>query len=389
MKRTLSLLIVALLFTGCASSSRLLRRGNYDAAIERSVRKLHRKPDNHQEILVLERAYMIANEQDSERIRFLEREGRVQNIPEILRFYTLMKDRQTLVRTITPLYLPDRVVQFPYIDYDEEIISAQRGAAEYYYSQAIQLLDLDEKEAYRSAYDKFLLVMDYSADYKDVHQLAYDARYKGISRVLVSVDNRTHLKMAPDFLQRMLTVDPRGIEDEWLELYYEDLDETIDFDYYLIINLMSVVVSPNQTSEKDQVFRKTIEDGFEYVLDDRGNVMKDSLGNDIRITKYKDITCTVIETQQRKSANIDGDLELVSEQPRRLLMREPLTAYTVFEHSSARAVGDLNALDEETLVKVGIDPLPFPSDEEMIFRTADPLRKAIRGAIEKNKNLIR
>ncbi len=389
MKKSLLLLIVTLVFAGCASSSRHLRRGNYDAAIERSVRKLLRNPANHDEILVLERAYRLANEENMERIRFLTREGNIRNTPEILHLYSLKKNRQTLVRRVLPLQLPDRVVNFPYVDYDEEIIMAQRGAAEYYYEQALQLFELDEKEAYRRAFNKLLMVMEYSADYKDANQLAFDARQKGISRVFVNVENKTHLKMAPDFLQRLLTVDPRGIEDEWLEFYYEDLDETIPFDYYLIINLGSVVVSPDQTSENDQVFKKTIEDGFEYVLDERGNVMKDSLGNDIRIKRYKDITATVIETQQHKSVSIDGHLELISEQPRRLLMREPLTAYTVFEHSSARALGDLNALDEETSEKIGVEPLPFPSDAEMIFLTAEPLRMAIREAMIKNKSLIR
>lgn len=300
-----------------------------------------------------------------------------------------MKNRQTLARTVLPLYLPDRVIQFPYIDYDEEIIAAQAGAAEYHYNQALQLMGRQEKEAFRLAWENLMLVKEYAGDYKDVNQLAYEARNKGISRVLVTADNRTHLNLAPEFVEQLLTIDPRGLDNEWVEFYYKDLDESIVFDYYVDINLMSIIVSPNELVDKDRIVKKSIEDGFEYLLDGRGNVMKDSLGNDIKIPKYKDVFCTVIETHQRKSVNIDGTLDIVSEQPRRLLKREPVNAFTVFEHISARAIGDLRALDKETLLLVEIEPLPYPSDVDMIFRTAGVLRTAIAEAIKKNKNFIR
>jgi len=389
MYRILLITMIAFLFGGCASSSKLLQRGNYDAAIQKSVRKLLKNPNDHEEILVLERAYNIANEQNNERIRFLKREGNIRNNPEILHLYNLMKNRQTLARTVLPLYLPDRVIQFPYIDYDEEIIAAQAGAAEYHYNKALQLMGRQEKEAFRLAWENLMLVKEYAGDYKDVNQLAYEARNKGISRVLVTADNRTHLNLAPEFVEQLLTIDPRGLDNEWVEFYYKDLDESIVFDYYVDINLMSIIVSPNELVDKDRIVKKSIEDGFEYLLDGRGNVMKDSLGNDIKIPKYKDVFCTVIETHQRKSVNIDGTLDIVSEQPRRLLKREPVSAFTVFEHISARAIGDLRALDEETLLLVETEPLPYPSDVDMIFRTAGVLRTAIAEAIKKNKNFIR
>jgi len=389
MYRILLITMIAFLFGGCASSSKLLQRGNYDAAIQKSVRKLLKNPNDHEEILVLERAYNIANEQNNERIRFLKREGNIRNNPEILHLYNLMKNRQTLARTVLPLYLPDRVIQFPYIDYDEEIIAAQAGAAEYHYNKALQLMGRQEKEAFRLAWENLMLVKEYAGDYKDVNQLAYEARNKGISRVLVTADNRTHLNLAPEFVEQLLTIDPRGLDNEWVEFYYKDLDESIVFDYYVDINLMSIIVSPNELVDKDRIVKKSIEDGFEYLLDGRGNVMKDSLGNDIKIPKYKDVFCTVIETHQRKSVNIDGTLDIVSEQPRRLLKREPVSAFTVFEHISARAIGDLRALDKETLLLVETEPLPYPSDVDMIFRTAGVLRTAIAEAIKKNKNFIR
>ena len=48
---------------------------------------------------------------------------------------------------------------------------------------------------------------------------------------------------------------------------------------------------------------KNIKDGFTYVLDTNGNVMKDSLGNDIKVDKIVKISAKKIEFEQTKSAN--------------------------------------------------------------------------------------
>jgi len=389
MKKISWLLLVLLFVYGCASSRKLMQRGQYDAAIEKSVKKLRKRPTKEKEILNLERAYQIANEQDYERIRFLKREANPRNMEEIMRLYTRMKRRQTNVRTVTPLYLPDRVVQFTYIDYDEEIITARSGAAEYYYHQAEDLMRRNDKMAYREAWMSLVRVKDLAGDFRNVNDLMEEARFKGISRALVTVRNHSHLNLPPEYEQQLLTVDPRGLDNSWVEFYYSDLDQSIYFDYYVVVNLRGIMISPNQTSQKDRIVRKRVEDGFEYALDANGNVMKDTLGNDIKIPKFKNLVCTVIETHQLKTVAIEGDIEIFSERPSRLLKREPVGAATKFEHVSARAVGDLDALDEETRKKVELGPLPFPSDPEMIFRTSDVFRAAIADALRKNRSFIR
>lgn len=388
MKKFTWLILIALVLSGCASSSKLIQRGHYDSAIQKSVKKLRKKPSKEREILNLERSFQIANEQDYERVRFLKRENNPRNMEEIMRLYTIMKNRQTLVRTVTPLYLRDRVVQFPYVDYDEEIISARSGATEYYYNQALDLMKRNDKMAYREAWHSLSRVKEYSGNYRDVNSLMDEARFKGISRALVSVENHTIFNLPNEYKQQLLTVDPRGLDNSWVEFYYSDLDQNIYFDYFVVVNLRNIMVSPDQTTQKDEQHRKRIEDGFEYALDANGNVMKDSLGNDIKIPKYKTIFCTVIQTLQQKSVNIQGDIEIFSDNPRRLLKREPVGAATTFEHRSARAVGDQAALDEETLKLLEVGPLPFPSDPEMILRTSDIFRQAIAEALRKNRNFI-
>jgi hypothetical protein len=389
MKKITLLFLVLIVLGGCASSSKLLQRGRYDAAIEKSVQRLRKKPDREKEILVLERAYNIANEQDMERIRFLEREGNPRNMEQLVQLYTRLRNRQSLVRTVTPLHLPNRVVQFPYIEYDEQIISARQGAAQFFYNNALGLMQRGDKESYRQAWYELFKVQEYGGNFPDVERLMDEARDKGVSRALVTVQNHSHLNLPNEFIDALLTVDTRGLDNDWVEFYYRDLDESIYFDYFLVVNLRMIGVSPDRTTEKDYMVRKRVEDGFEYALDANGNVLKDSLGNDIKIPKFKTLVCTVIETIQEKDVAIEGDLEIFSERPRRLLKREPLGAASRFEHHSARAIGDLEALDEETLAMVESKPMPFPSEPEMVLRTADAFRLAIAQAIRRNRQVVR
>ena len=65
--------------------------------------------------------------------------------------------------------------------------------------------------------------------------------------------------------------------------------------------------------QRDTVVKKDVEDGFTYQLDKKGNVMKDSLGNDIKTKKYKTLQCALIETIQSKACRIDGDIEVDSD----------------------------------------------------------------------------
>jgi hypothetical protein len=117
--------------------------------------------------------------------------------------------------------------------------------------------------------------------------------------------------------------------------------------------------------------------------------MKDSAGNDIKIVRYKTLQCTLIETSQRKAVTIKGQVEIIQMKPnKKLLVKEPIGAENIFSNSSARAVGDLEALDNEALQKTRNKRIPYPSDIEMIFNTSETLKPAIRNAIYNNRRYI-
>jgi len=367
----------------------MMEKGNYDGAIYKSVKELRKNPENAKQADILDRCYKIANERDNERIKFLKRENNPNNWDEVFVIYSSLQNRQSLVRTVLPLNIDGRNINYEYIDYDAEIISAKNKAADYFYQNAQQLMKLGNKESYRQAYDELMKASKYTGgQYLDIDNMIEEARFKGMSRAIVMVNNMTHINLDPVFIEDLLEIPTDNLETQWVEYHFKDLDDQIDYDYTIFINLESISVSPDNVSEVDKMYKKEVQYGFDYVLDAKGNVIKDSLGNDIKIPKYKTLACTVIETHQNKSVYIEGNAEFLSNNPRKLLKKEPIGAENIFDHHSARAVGDIEALDSTARELIKSEYIPFPSDMQMIFNTTQTLKPAITDALYRNKRYI-
>jgi hypothetical protein len=389
MHRIITIFLAALLLAGCGSTTKNLQRGNYDAVIDRTTKQLIRKP-NAKDAEEMDRAYRLANERDLERIRYLVRENNPNNYDEIFSRYNMLKERQRKVRTVTPLTVDGKTSSYEYEDYDQAMIEAKQKAADYFYNNGKGLLENAlEKQDYRDAYYQLVKASEYSGgQYPKIDELIFAARMNGISRVIVEVTNQSPLKLPPQVEEDLIAFDTRGLDNEWTEYHFKHLDENAQYDYAVLVKILSIFVSPDETKDMDEVFNKKISDGFEYVLDANGNVMKDTAGNDIKIQKFKDISCTLITTRQFKSVEIKGEVEIQSLNPDRLIQKEPFGAQNQFEHYSARSIGDEGALTEEALKKTQQEKVPFPTDVEMVMMCTETIKPAIRNAIYANRQYI-
>lgn len=389
MKRIVPVIfILTIIMAGCGSSRKQLQRGNYDAAIDRAVKQLRRDPGDVKQIEILDRSYKVANDQDNERIRFLKMEGKPNNWDEIYLVYSALSNRQSLVKTVTPLNMNGRSVDYPYVDYMPEMINAKRKAADFYYAHGIELMKTNIKENYRQAFVEFVRAKEYVGDYEGIDEKIQEAKYLGMSRVFVSVQNSSIIKFPPEFEQDLLALDLPRLNSEWVEYHTQNLNDNTQYDYFVNVNVKNVAVSPDNTIQRDSVIKRDVEDGFDYVLDNNGNVMRDTLGNDIKITKYKTLQCALVESVQSKTCVIEGDVEVVQMNPNKILKKDPIGAQSNFEHISSRALGDTEALNEQQLERTRTSPVPFPSDIEMVIRCSESLKIAIRGAIQNNRRFI-
>jgi len=386
--KLLSILALSVILSGCGSSKKQLERGNYDAAISEAVRQLRKDADDSKQIATLERSYTIANEQDLERIRFLKIEGRPQNYDEIYLTYKRLADRQSLVRTVLPLKDGGRTIEFPYVDYMQEMIAAKKKSADFYYNHGMELMKTGLKDSYRQAFAEFVRAKEYVGDYEGIDNKIQESKYMGMSRVFVSLQNSTMIKFPPEFEEDLLSVDLQALNSEWVEFHTINLDKDTKYDYYINVTVRNILISPDQTSQLDSVIKRDVEDGYSYQLDKKGNVMKDTLGNDIKMKKYKTLQCALISTLQTKSCRIEGDIETIQVNPDKVLKKDPIGAQSTFENISARALGDLGALNASQLARTKTQIVPFPSDTEMVLRCSESLKQAIRGSIQTNRRLI-
>jgi hypothetical protein len=315
-------------------------------------------------------------------------ENRPNNWDEIYLVYKSLNDRQALVRTVTPLSANGKSYDIPYVDYVPEMVNAKRKAADFYFNHGAELMKTNLKENYRQAFAEFVRAKNYVGDYEGIDSKIQEAKYLGMSRVFVSIQNSSILKFPKEFEQDLLALDLPTLNSEWVEYHTQNLNANTQYDYFVNVNVKNIAVSPDNTSQKDSVIKRDVEDGFTYVLDKKGNVTRDSLGNDIKLKKYKTLQCALIESVQTKACRIDGDVEVIQMNPNKVLKKDPIGAQSSFEHVSSRALGDTQALTPALLQRTKTAPVPFPSDIEMVVRCSESLKMAIRGAIQNNRRFI-
>ncbi|MES2138563.1 MAG: hypothetical protein V4511_02565 [Bacteroidota bacterium] len=382
-------LLISTLIISCSQSSKLMKSGNYDAAIRKSSQKLKRKKQNDKEIVVLEQSYQKANDRDRERIGFLKKEGKPDNWDEIFAVYSMLAQRQENLKPLLPLRIAgqNRDANFEIVNYSDEIIQAKKNATEYFYAHALSLLGRNNKSDARLAYNELLRVKGYSGNYKDVDKELQRAKDIGTSYVLFKMKNTTGVPLPPSFEDELTKISLTDLNGEWLRYYTHEV-KGLDYDYVIVVNMKNINVSPEAIKETNFTETKIIPDGFQYALDANGNVKKDSLGNDIKLPKTKTIFCNVIETYQNKKAIIAGSLDYINNSTGQLIKTDPIASENFFEYRSFGAIGDINALKPETKAKLGPKPVPFPSGFDMLLQAGQVLKGMTKDIIYKNKSVL-
>ncbi|PLX14567.1 MAG: hypothetical protein C0598_00940 [Marinilabiliales bacterium] len=371
--------------SSCTSSSKHLERGNYDKAISKSVSKLLKNPDKLNEIRNLKKAYALANKKDVDRIKQLQLSGQPDIYDDLVSYYSGMMRRQESVER-----LPDEILaklKFEHVDYNNQIVEAKKKAAEYFYARGSQLLETNDKINARKAYSDFMKVKKYFPAYYQIDDKIRQAEAVGINNVIFYLSNESRTALPKDFENEILKISLKTLNKQWLNFDTREWGDLF-YDYSIYLTLKEIVVSPELVKEVHYTEVKTIQDGFDYVLDENGNVKKDTSGNDIKVPRYKEISCDIIETRMNKSSRVGGSLDFYDNRGGQLIKTMPVISEFVFESYTAAARGNLDALKEETRKKVGMKPLPFPTDLQIIFDTNEDLKERVKRIISSNRNIL-
>lgn len=375
-------------FLSCTSIEKLVETGQYDKAIYFATNKLSGAKVNKVEYVKgLETAFKKATDKDMAFIEKLKNEGNPESWETILTIYGTISNRQEQIRPLLPLTDENgKKANFLFVNTNDLEKEAKEQTIQFLYNTAKELLEeaknTKDRIPARKAYDALLRLKNYASRFLDVPQLEREARELGTTKILVNIQN---------YSQAVL---PAGLEDEILRLGFRDLDkEWQKFDAYpeknreydlgITLILSNVQVSPGAVSEKSYSEKKEIPDGFQYLLDEKGNVKKDTAGNDIKLPKNKIIEAQIVEVFQTKSAALSGRLEVIDLYTKGVKESRDINTVAVFENRAASFKGDERALTEDTKKRLGNRPAVFPTDAALLLEASRKLRPLVISELRK------
>lgn len=389
LKPALFLLIAVTLFGACSNPTKLMEKGQFDEAIQVSVKKMAGKKNKKTKyVKALEESFAKVTSTDMRQIQLLKKEGREENWVKINEITRRIQWRQNVIEPFLPIYSEDGYkADFKFVRIEDLAQESKEKAADYYYAEGKKLMakaERGDKSAARKAWDQFANINQYYSSYKDEKDLMKRAKELGTVYVLFKMENNSASILPRDFEREIKRMDVRDLGSDW-RLVHLNPSSSIDYDYTVTMRLTSIESTPDLVKEREYVDDKQIQDGWEYVLDKNGNVKKDSSGNDIKIPKKVLIKAYVLETYQNKAVHVAGRLEFFDNELREIVKTETLAADAVFENYAATFRGDKRALTEASKQKIGNRPLPFPSSEALILQAAESLKPIIKDKINRSR----
>ena len=388
-KITLLFLSVIIVSCGVKQTQSMLSNGDYDGAINRALEGLRTNKNskgNQDYVYLLEEAFAKAKQRDLESLNLLIKENNPSNYERIFNLYTQLHNRQERIKPLLPLQLlkEGRNAIFPMDDYSDELISSKNNLSGFLYANAKKLLASKNKMDFRQAYDDLSYLDKLNPNYKDVRTLMDEAQFKGTDFVHVYTKNETNMVIPARLQDDLLDFSTYGINDKWT-VYHNNKQKNITYDFGMIVNFRQINISPEQVKEKQFIKEKQIKDGFKTLLDNNGNVVKDSLGNPIKVDNMKTITVSIYEFTQFKSCQVTAKVDYIDFRTNQLIDAFPVTSEFIFDYIYANYNGDKRACEENYYQYFDRRAVPFPSNEQMVYDTGEDLKAKLKGIITNNK----
>lgn len=386
MKKLLLLTVLLSVLVSCGGRKQIekqLHSGNYDVAIANALKKLENNKDKKRKqkfVVMLEDAYYKVVERNLKTIEHLKKDGNPEQYRAIYEIYTDLNARQEAIKPVLPLKIGNKYLNLNFNDYSNEIVDYRYKVSDYLIDKGIALLDSDDKYNAREAYDIFRYIENINPNFEETRELMLEAHQKGIDYVIVNIENRTRQIIPARLEQDLLDFDTYGLDQFWTE-YHANKDEAIAYDYAMQLQLKRILISPEELREKQLVRRKQIVDGWEYQLDDNGNVMKDSLGNDIKVDKIINIRARFSEFNQFKSTQVLADVVYTDLKSNQVLDAFPIDTEFIFENRFGVYRGDKRALTNNDRALLRQRRVHFPSDEQMVYDSGENIKQRLKQII--------
>ncbi len=241
-------------------------------------------------------------------------------------------------------------------------------------------LEVSSKVERRKGYEELLRLQRFDPEYHNVSKLLENAKNEGTTYVYVVIENQT-AKVIPERLQEeLLDFDTYYLDDFWTE-YHNNSIQNINYDYDVILSFESIDFSPEREKETRIIQEKEIKDGWQFQEDSEGNIVKDSIGNPIKMDKFRMVSGELQEFIQTKNVHVKAQVKKFKISTGQQIYSQPLTSSFVFEHYYANYYGDMQALDDNYQDSISQKALPFPSNAQMLLDAGEDIKIQLKGLL--------
>ena len=376
--------ILLFIFYSCSTTKKIkndIASGNYDKAITEAISKIKtiknkKKKDDY--FLILNETYYKAIDNDLSKIDHLINDGNPELYKDIYQTYLLLNERQNKIKPIIPLKSDNKKINFNFFNYDSQIIDYRYKTSDYLYNVAKNLMKNSLKSNYKEAYYLLTYIEEINPNFNKTRNLIQECIDKGKHNILVEIFNDTDKIISEKLENDILDFETYGLKSLWQSFYSKRTRLEINYDYKISLIFKNIEFSPEIMNEKEKNVEKRIKDGLKYLLDDNGNVVKDSLGNDIKIDNIITVRAKTIEFRQTKAAKIIAQVQIVNLKTNELVDKFPLSSEFIFENIFIEFSGDRRTLNSRQRRLSKNKFLPYPSNEFLTYNNSNTIKSKLK-----------
>ena len=357
--------------------------GEFDKAINKTIselKKIKNKKKKIQYELILKDIYNRAVVNSKDKISRFKKDGNPEFFDDIYFEYDKLIKRQNKLKNLSSERL-----NFNFENYDSELINFRYKTSDYFLKISNSFISNNNKFDYRKAYNYLTVIESINPNYLDTRSLIKLCLVKGKDYILLNVLNESKSVLFEDLEKDILNIKGYDLNSTWKSFFTKnDLFEGT-YDFYIDLAFKSFIISPERLVQKEGFSEKNIVDGLTYKLDDEGNVMKDSLGNDIKVDKLIKISVKSIESIQSKSAKVLAEIRFIDKK-KNIIEKFPLESEFWFRNRFLEYDGDKRVLTKEQIKLSKNRFMPFPPDEVLIFNNSENIKRKMKRIIYKSFN---
>lgn len=357
--------------------------GEFDKAINKTIselKKIKNKKKKIQYELILKDIYNRAVVNSKDKISRFKKDGNPEFFDDIYFEYDKLIKRQNKLKNLSSERL-----NFNFENYDSELINFRYKTSDYFLKISNSFISNNNKFDYRKAYNYLTVIESINPNYLDTRSLIKLCLVKGKDYILLNVLNESKSVLFEDLEKDILNIKGYDLNSTWKSFFTKNDSFEGTYDFYIDLAFKSFIISPERLVQKEGFSEKNIVDGLTYKLDDEGNVMKDSLGNDIKVDKLIKISVKSIESIQSKSAKVLAEIRFIDKK-KNVIEKFPLESEFWFRNRFLEYDGDKRVLTKEQIKLSKNRFMPFPPDEVLIFNNSENIKRKMKRIIYKSFN---